>query len=1089
MWPQTLEMSRDECRGMLRRLELESYSHIISVFRAQGALSEPKTKLLEELRQLFHIPHERHRAEIRRAANDEQLSTIAENVCGPNTWQEWSREGRRPYPLLPRIFPQTALSIVANDLAAKARAENAKLAAAAETGAHFGDVLMDQAAYASLKYGRSIRGQERTQLLLQEPFKVPDVPNDVKKMTQKRKESEGALDGKPNKRRHTQQSSQQQQQHTPLHASHLQQQQMPHSPSAASSAEEGDPVPVEQRPSPRTIQHRFFYQQQIKHKQKLSGKRNLANSLGLSGNAHGGRHISSHGESSGGKRLAAPAKSGRRAQKQLQQQQKLQQQQLQQQQQQQQQQQLQQQQQKVLLQSPETVPNHMVVQPHVEYVLGEALKTLAAATSPTTTPTSTPATTPTSTPTATATPPYGILNDLRPLTLKPMKPLKPLVYGPQSGSIAGEIGSPTTPSSRGFANSPIVFKEKLQASPVQGQSTPVSKYLVDGVDRQPDVSSSSASNAAPAPTPTPTISTANLPLAPQIISVQQIPAPPMGAKLRPAVASPTSGGANSTILPSGTKITPKKISLRDGDAKVAKTLPSAAVRLLPYTDPIGGSPLSPLKDSRVTPLSSASTVNIIKNIPASSLNNTLITPLPAGAASMQGSIFRAKVTPPQIKGAVPISGGGGPTGASAPGAVGADAAIITATPQILGNIKLTTASGGAATIKQVPSSALRNIKICSPNAKVFLQPGSIIHKLNNAGSATAVAGATSSSGGTNANTTTTAVVAAAAVSPTTVTREQRISIQKMQILQPAGGGIGGVTGAAGSGSPTNPITTTTTISGLSSNAKQTSLGGKPTTLTFATAGGGKNNLVFLPASAAGAMRAVTLATGKPKPNVVVIGATTSTASPAAASAASPNPSGGGGNNKPKANQLITEDTPIDIINMPIIVADNGTTTSEVIKQGATVNVTSKNPPLVVFNATDWEMELDQAATKTATTPSKHSLDDVIVEEDEDEEETEAEAEARAEAEQEAADFNNSSEFGKMVFSIESLSKVGCFFFSVIELHPEDDSAIEYVDMDLEQPIEIECTSNISPETTTSLKAAIASQKKPLEQQPMGAAAL
>lgn len=58
--------------------ELESYSHIISVFRAQGSLSEPKAKLLEELRQLFHITQERHRAEVRRAANDEQLCTIAE---------------------------------------------------------------------------------------------------------------------------------------------------------------------------------------------------------------------------------------------------------------------------------------------------------------------------------------------------------------------------------------------------------------------------------------------------------------------------------------------------------------------------------------------------------------------------------------------------------------------------------------------------------------------------------------------------------------------------------------------------------------------------------------------------------------------------------------------------------------------------------------------------------------------------------------------------------------------------------------------------------------------------------------------------
>ncbi|XP_043661970.1 BRCA2-interacting transcriptional repressor EMSY [Drosophila teissieri] len=1008
MWPQTLEMSRDECRGMLRRLELESYSHVVSVFRAQGALSETKAKLLEELRQHFHINQERHRAEVRRAANDEQLCTIAENVCGPNTWQEWSREGRRPYPLLPRISPQTALSIVANDLAAKACEENAKLAAPAETAAHFGEALVEQASLMSLKYPRGARTQDTTMVIMEEPFKVPDVPNEVKKMTQKRKENESGMDGKPNKKRHMQQPHPQQP-HLP--ASQQQQQQQQLNPTSNPGVEEADPVPPEKRLTPRTLQQRYFYQQQMKHKQRLASKRNLSNSLGgspstQSGSPLGGRNMAcAGGEPSAAKRIAAPAKSGRRAQKQLQQQlqQKLQ----------------HHQQQKVLMQAQETVPNHMVVQPHVEYVLDEALKTLAASNP------STP--THTSTPTSTATPPYTILTEPRPLvTLKPLKTIKPVIYGPQSGLASAEIGSPTTPASRGFANSPIVFKEKLQTTPVPvstpGQGSPTKKFVAE--ERHSDALPAAAT------TPTP-ISTANLPLAPQIISVQKIPAPSMGGKLRAAVASPTSS-ANSTLLPAGAKTTPKKFNILEGDAK-PKTLPSSAVRLLPYTEPIGG-PLSPLKDSRVTPLSSASTVNIIKNIPASSLNNTLITPLPSAGTTMPANLFRAKVTPP-IKGASGAAAGAAVIGAA--GATGIGAAG--AGPQILGNIKLTSSSGGAATIKQVPSSALRNIKICSPNGKLFLQPGklpagSIIHKFNNA-SSTAV----SAAGGVVTTTTT--------VSPTNLAaREQRISIQK--ILQPA-------TGSASSGS-SSPTTTTTTISGLTSSAKQPSLGSKPTTLTFATAGGGKNNLVFLPASAASGMRALTLAT-KPKSNVLVIGASTSPA-PTTSAGSSPNPSGGA---KPKANQLITEDTPIDIINMPIIVADNGTA-------GELNQASVKSSPLVVFNATDWEMELDQAATKSATTTSKQNLDDVIIEEDED-----AEEEAGERSEQPSTmDLNN----------------------SIIELHPEDESAIEYVDMDLEQPIEIESTSNISPETaTTTVKAAIVStspqqpkqKQKPLEH-PLGA---
>ncbi|KAH8333820.1 hypothetical protein KR059_003706, partial [Drosophila kikkawai] len=1016
MWPQTLEMSRDECRGMLRRLELESYSHVVSVFRAQGALSEPKAKLLEELRQLFHITQERHRAEVRRAANDEQLSTIAENVCGPNTWQEWSREGRRPYPLLPRISPQTALSIVANDLAQKAFEENAKLATPAETGVHYNQALIEQASFMSVKHGwMGGRSQDPAAVIMEEPFKVPDVPNEVKKMTQKRKENESGADGaKPNKKRHLQHQQS-------LQTPHQQQQQLSHT----ANSEDGEPVPVEKRLSPRTAQQRFFYQQQVKHKQRLASKRNLASGLGSpsqAGSPVGGRNAaalsSSGGEATPAKRIAAPAKSGRRAQKQLQQQQ-----------QQKLQQQLQQQQaqlqQKVLLQSSEaTVPNHLVVQPHVEYVLDEALKTLAATSTP-----STP------TPTSTATPPYSFFNDPRPLvTLKPLKPLKPFVYGPQSGSAAAaaEIGSPTTPGARGFANSPIVFKDKVQASPVQvqvqsqTQSTPVKKYIVE--EKQADTTTPLATTNTTIP-----ISTANLPLTPQIISVQQIPAPPMGAKLRPAVvpSSPTSNSSSTAaLLPPGTKLTPKKFNLLDGggggEAK-PKTLPSSAVRLLPYTDPIVG-PSSPLKDSRVTPLSSASTVNIIKNIPASSLNNTLITPLPvSGGATMPPNLFRAKVTTPQMKSA----GGVAVIGASSSGTA---AVTASSSPQILGNIKLTTSSGGAAaTIKQVPSSALRNIKICSPNGKVFLQPGklpagSIIHKLNNA-SGSPVGGATGSGVTT-------------AVSPSNLpARDQRISIQKMQILPQA-------QTTTGSGTGSSP---TTSISG-----KQQAPGAKPTTVTFSTTSGGKNNLVFLPASAASGMRALTLAATKPKSNVLVIGATPANPNTMSATTSPNNPTSSGA--KPKPNQLITEDTPIDIINMPIIVADNGTGTGTEIKQGSGV---MKSSPLVVFNATDWEMELDQAATKTTpvSTPSKqegvlNDDDDVIVEEDE-------ELEGDVVVEEQQAEQSANLELNNRI----------------IELHPEDDSAIEYVDMDLEQPIEIESTSNISPETTattttTSLKAAI-----------------
>lgn len=58
--------------------ELESYSNIMSTFRAQGVLNENKKHILTELRTILHISIDRHKSEARRVTNDEELSTIAE---------------------------------------------------------------------------------------------------------------------------------------------------------------------------------------------------------------------------------------------------------------------------------------------------------------------------------------------------------------------------------------------------------------------------------------------------------------------------------------------------------------------------------------------------------------------------------------------------------------------------------------------------------------------------------------------------------------------------------------------------------------------------------------------------------------------------------------------------------------------------------------------------------------------------------------------------------------------------------------------------------------------------------------------------
>ncbi|KAM4846189.1 BRCA2-interacting transcriptional repressor EMSY isoform 8-T8 [Thomomys bottae] len=148
VWPTLLDLSRDECKRILRKLELEAYAGVISALRAQGDLTKEKKDLLGELSKVLSISTERHRAEVRRAVNDERLTTIAHkmnlslylgerpsySMSGPNSSSEWSIEGRRLVPLMPRLVPQTAFTVTANAVANAAIQHNASLQVPAETG-------------------------------------------------------------------------------------------------------------------------------------------------------------------------------------------------------------------------------------------------------------------------------------------------------------------------------------------------------------------------------------------------------------------------------------------------------------------------------------------------------------------------------------------------------------------------------------------------------------------------------------------------------------------------------------------------------------------------------------------------------------------------------------------------------------------------------------------------------------------------------------------------------------------------------------------------------------------------------------------
>lgn len=129
MCAEVMDITRDESKRILRRLELEAYSSIISAFRAQGELSRTKKKILQDLGTQLSISTERHRAEVRRAYSDDRLAIVAESIYGAGSCAEWAAEGRRLVPLMPRLVPQTVFSASATAAANSTAAANAKVLA------------------------------------------------------------------------------------------------------------------------------------------------------------------------------------------------------------------------------------------------------------------------------------------------------------------------------------------------------------------------------------------------------------------------------------------------------------------------------------------------------------------------------------------------------------------------------------------------------------------------------------------------------------------------------------------------------------------------------------------------------------------------------------------------------------------------------------------------------------------------------------------------------------------------------------------------------------------------------------------------
>ena len=116
---------------------------MIDAFRAGGVLTEEKKSILESIRKILNISEERHKAEVRRAVNDELLATVNKRLvetvlvqcvrvscfrlCGSDTSHSWEREGRRIVPVLPRAVARTGLTPAAQSAAETLAKQNSAL--------------------------------------------------------------------------------------------------------------------------------------------------------------------------------------------------------------------------------------------------------------------------------------------------------------------------------------------------------------------------------------------------------------------------------------------------------------------------------------------------------------------------------------------------------------------------------------------------------------------------------------------------------------------------------------------------------------------------------------------------------------------------------------------------------------------------------------------------------------------------------------------------------------------------------------------------------------------------------------------------
>jgi hypothetical protein len=93
--------------GTIKNMGVNSYSQIVSAFRAQGDLTDDQLTIFPVLQNALGVSRERHTAEIKRALYDEQLSEIASSINSSSNTTKWEVEANYACPTIVHHPPTT----------------------------------------------------------------------------------------------------------------------------------------------------------------------------------------------------------------------------------------------------------------------------------------------------------------------------------------------------------------------------------------------------------------------------------------------------------------------------------------------------------------------------------------------------------------------------------------------------------------------------------------------------------------------------------------------------------------------------------------------------------------------------------------------------------------------------------------------------------------------------------------------------------------------------------------------------------------------------------------------------------------------